>query len=190
MLKNKTKFTIGLVVVTVMAGSFVGMVSGVGANQNTIYVGNETHFNSTEYPNQDVSAQTYQSLHNAFNNTNDDAVVYVQSGNFTLGNESITDGRYNLTESVNVTEYNVTVQTYNSSVGNVTIDGTNTTSGKVFVDNGSDSINIGDNVTTLNAVLGGSGFGGLDSEPYGVPMVVWIVVAIVVGYFGYEEFAE
>lgn len=148
----RTKALTAMLIIAAVVGS-AGMAFAAGSNYNTAYVGNATEMGVNE-------TQTYDTIQNATDNVAENGSVEIQSGT------------YNLSESVNVTESNVTYAAYSD---NITIDASNTSDSYAFVGNGSDTVSVGENVTIEGNVYAGGGGGeisqsDLEETYYGVPL--------------------
>lgn len=165
------------ILVVMLAISSVAMVGMAhNADYTETYVGNATEM--------DVSGNyTYTTISDAINNTAPNGTINVQEGNYTL------------TETVNVTHENITVQSFNNT--NVFINATNTTMGYAFDGNGSDTLSIGQNITIDGNVFASGGSGGSDTSDlpkltktyYGIPLWAFLVV-VLLGLFGVYEYEE
>lgn len=157
----KAKALTAILVIAAVIGG-MGVAYAAGSNYDTVYVGNATEMNVSEN-------QTYSTLQNATDNVAANGSVEIQSGT------------YNLSESVNVSEDNVT---YAAFTDNVTIDASNTSDGYAFTGNGTDTLSVGENVTISGNVYAGGGGGGdttqseLETKYYGIPLWGYLLGAL------------
>lgn len=140
--------------------------------------------NVTDYDQSDITvgnstSSTYASVQNAVNNA-------------TAGDKLILEPEtYN--ESVNVT-VNYLMLVSSDTSQNATIDATNTSSG-VALDKGGNTVEIHNSIKLIDAVLASGGSSGstsfsLSGTTFGMPNVLWVILAvigIVVAYTRKEE---
>ena len=161
-MKLKSVLMVFVVAMSLMSGmAFTAVADHNGGNttDNAVFVDAE---------NASGNADTYAEVQVAVDNATEGGHVHIKPGTYN--------------ESVNLTTNDLHFVSNTTSGENVTIDGANTDSGVAFQNPNNNGYTLGDNVYLNDAsASGGSGSGvnSISQEYFGIPLWVYLIVALV-----------